>query len=288
MVLYYLRDLQKAGAIEVIRSPGKGSRYKILLEVNDRIGEWTSVAPVQPIAPLPVQPIAPLPVQPIAPVVDLRPYSNEASTASSAVTDVPAAAAEKDLKGKEMTSISKNTFDELVKLGLPSSAEAQSKVALQPDFAKDVLRHCKRRFGKGRKPVDNPGGYISALLRSPEKFGWVKVDGVWQDPEKPSGPTQEEVAARIEFNKAATRKLLSEAQAAADKAYADMRYVWESVPEEAKQEIREFVMKNSPLLHASGANTAEFELQCMRETMTFARRSWRKKHLVQTKANSAG
>jgi vacuolar-type H+-ATPase subunit H len=159
----------------------------------------------------------------------------------------------------------------------------ENRVALNPDHAREVLRHCKRRFAKGRKPVENPGGYISALLVNPSKFGWVQRDGVWVDPEKPSGPTAEEVAARISATKAASRELLARTQADAEKAYADMAATWERLPEEAKKEIREFVQQSSPLFHKSGEDEVEFELQCMREASKIGRTAWRRKHMRREK-----
>ena len=274
MVLYYLNELEKVGAVERLRTPGKGNRYRILLSVNDKIGDWCTITPVQPIAPVPVQPIAPVPVQPIAPVVETH-IIEEADTKQAAQgTEVPAAAAEEISLEKEMQSRTQSVFDKLVKLGMPASDQALRIVTADPDLARDALRHCEKRFRQGGKPVDNHGGYITSLLRDPSKFGFVQRDGRWHDPAAPSGPSPEEFAKMVEARTAKNLKERAERQARAENAYAEMRDTWTSLPEVAKQEIHDFVMKDSPLLHASGTNTVEFELACMNEATSMGRTNW--------------
>jgi len=274
-----LYELEQCGAIEIIRSEGKRSRYKILLRVQENIADrYTNAPPTRP--PTPMSGVLSGVLSGVMSGVAVSSIIEEAKEQQAVQSaEPPALAAEEKIKGEEMIATTKSAFDELVKMGLPASAEIENRIALNPDHAREVLRHCKRRFGKGKKPVDNPGGYIAALLKSPEKFGWVQRDGVWCDPEKPSGPTAEEVAARIDARKAATRKLLSDAQIHAEEAYLSMKASWENLPEEARQEIREFVQKDSPLFHNSGDDEVEFVLQCMREAITFRRAKWRQKWL---------
>lgn len=263
MVLYYLAELESFGAIRRIRQSGTGGRYRLLLDLNEKIGEWIPIAPVQPIAPVEICSI----------------IEEDTTAASRAVVETPALAAEGNIKGEVMVVSSKKTLEELLRMGLPESAEIKNLIALKPDLAKEVLRHCKRRFAPGRRAVNNKGGYISALLRDPSKFGWLLTGAEWRDPEKPAGPTAEEVASGIARNKAATIGLLAKSQADAEKAYADMKASWDLLPEEAKAEIRVFVLQESPLFHASGADAQEFELQCMREATSPGRENWKRRRL---------
>ena len=169
-----------------------------------------------------------------------------------------------------MVATTKNAFDELVKLGMPASAEMQNRISFNPDFATDVLRHCKRRFGKGRKPVDNPGGYIAALLCNPAKFGWVQRDGIWCDPEKPSGVTDEERCANETARKAMWAKERLQRQTAAEEFYADSKAMWEWLPQEVRAEIEDLV-RALPLFHKNGTDKADFFLCCLGEMTTTKR-----------------
>ena len=187
-----------------------------------------------------------------------------------------------------MQKTKQNLFEGFVKMGMPPTAEMGDIIEKDIDMAAKVFRHCSRRFCGGGKRVDSPTGYVVACLRNPSKFGITRVEGRLQGPEDADELTAEARHKAESARKVASKDLLAKTQADAEKAYADMAVVWESLPLEAKTEIREFVSKSSPLFHQSGEDEVEFELQCMREATKFGRMSWLKKQLGKQSQKTTG
>jgi len=178
-----------------------------------------------------------------------------------------------------MGTFTKSVFDQLVKLGLPSTAENEAIVMADLDWAREALRHCKKRFASNKNPVDSVARYTAGLLRNPSKFGYVLRDGRWIDPDRPSGPTTEELMQQEAVRRAQNQRERARRQADDEKHYADMKDIWQRLPEAAKEQVRGVVLQESPLFHKCGSDSQEFELQCMREAFSLKRRAWRKKQL---------
>lgn len=283
MLQYYLRELMTAGAVEIVRSPGKGNRYRILLDVKDKISQCCTEAPPQPIAGVGVQPIAGVPPQPIA-GVNASSIIYEADTQQAAQgTEVPAAAAAEKILEEEMRRTKKNVFDELTSLGMPLTQEMVSIVKNDEELAWAVANHCKSKFARRGKHVESPEGYIVVCMRKAAKYGLRAFKESYPDPEEASARSAEARSQAEAARKSANQAALARIEADAEKAYIDMRNTWERLPEEARQEIRDFVLKDRPLFHGAGTDESELEFQCMKLVLTPGRWKWLQKHLGNSK-----
>lgn len=259
----YLQELERVGAIEVIRVDGGRNRYRVLLGVKDKIRSLCTDAPTTPMSGVVVCSII-----------------EEAEIQQAAqVTEATAAAAAEKTSEEEMKTSFENLFGALVEMGMPASSEMAEAVKEDLDLAAIAVRHCKNRFSSGKKQVFAPGGYIVSFLRHPSKFGLVRRDGRWQDPSKPSGMTADDVRMMEAKRKEANERDRAKRQADAEKAYSEMKLTWDNLPEKAKKEIEDFILKERPLFHDSGADMVEFELACINEAVSPGRTNWFRRHM---------
>jgi Helix-turn-helix domain len=270
----YLRELEKCGAIEVVRADGKRNSYRILLGVSVKISSMCTDAPMTPMSGVGLTPMSGVGLTPMS-GVELCTINKEATKQQAAqITEVTAAAAELKISEEDIKSSIKNVFDDLVKFGLAPTEHMATIIDANQELAQAVLVHCQKRFRNKKKPVENPAGYLTACFRDPAKFGFVKRDGLWLCPEMDAHDAAERDAERSAFIISQNLKDRAKRQAEAEKSYADMKASWEHLPESARQEVREFVAKSSPLFHLSGLDTTEFALACMNEASSLGRTNW--------------